>query len=182
MAQTAQRARPGRRRARRDEVVRVVAESRTRHKVVGGRYVRRDVGGAVAARVRLHATGGRGRAAAPRDGLHLCPLMAESEVRLLRNRRAAARDVLHLPQRAVGGGGPAGRGAPHAHTHTHTHTHTHAHTHTHTHTPHTAHPRAPGLALSMPRGSCRLDVESRGASLALAPPPRVCGEVYLTLP
>mmetsp|Transcript_5584 Transcript_5584/g.18789 ORF Transcript_5584/g.18789 Transcript_5584/m.18789 type:complete len:310 (+) Transcript_5584:1181-2110(+) len=59
---------------------------RERYKVVGGCHVRGDVGAAVAARVRLHARRGRGR--------------------------AAARDVLHLPQRAVGGGGPAGRGAP----------------------------------------------------------------------
>ena len=35
----------------------------------------------------------------------------------------------------------------------------------------------------MPWGSCRLDVETRGASLALAPPPPyVCGEVYHTAP
>ena len=45
----------------------------------------------------------------------------------------------------------------------------------------TAHPRALGLALLMPWGSCRLDVETRG-SPPLAPPPRVCGEDYLTLP
>ncbi|EOD05827.1 hypothetical protein EMIHUDRAFT_438932, partial [Emiliania huxleyi CCMP1516] len=31
-------------------------------------------------------------------------------------------------------------------------------------------------------GSCRLHVETRGTSLALAPPPRVCGEVYPTFP
>ena len=34
----------------------------------------------------------------------------------------------------------------------------------------------------MPCGSCRLDVESRGLPLALAPPPRVCGEGHLALP
>ncbi|EOD20772.1 hypothetical protein EMIHUDRAFT_458515, partial [Emiliania huxleyi CCMP1516] len=85
---------PARLRARVDKLDAVLARPvhaqggvwRERHKVVGGRYVRGDVGAAVAARVRLHAPRGRGR--------------------------AAARDVLHLPQRAVGGGGPAGRGAP----------------------------------------------------------------------
>ena len=61
-----------------------------------------------------------------------------------------------------------------ASAHTHTDTHRHAHT---------ARPRAPGLPLSMPCGApvC-LDVESRGTSLALAPPPRVCGEVYFPFP
>ena len=34
----------------------------------------------------------------------------------------------------------------------------------------------------MPCQLLSLDVESRGTSPALAPPPRVCGEVYLTLP
>ena len=56
---------------------------------------------------------------------------------------------------------------------------------THTHTTHTPLTHAHwGLALSMPWGSCRLDVETRGRP-PLAPPPRVCGgEVYLihTLP
>ena len=43
-----------------------------------------------------------------------------------------------------------------------------------------AHPRAPGTARLVPCGSCRLDVETRGTSLALARPPRVCVETYLT--
>ena len=64
------------------------------------------------------------------------------------------------------------------HTHAHTHTHT---THTHTHTPR---PRAPGLALLMPWGSCRLDVESRG--LPGPCPTTLCGVwsslAYLPLP
>ena len=44
-------------------------------------------------------------------------------------------------------------------------------------------PRSLHRPLSMPWGSCRLDVETRGTSLALAPPLPlcVCGEVYLTL-
>ena len=41
----------------------------------------------------------------------------------------------------------------------------------------TAHPRALGLALVMPWGFCRLDVETRG-SPPLVTPPCVCGEVY----
>ena len=45
----------------------------------------------------------------------------------------------------------------------------------------TTDPRALGLALLTPWGSCRLDVDARGR-LALAPPPCVCGEVYLPLP
>mmetsp|Transcript_44372 Transcript_44372/g.144029 ORF Transcript_44372/g.144029 Transcript_44372/m.144029 type:complete len:239 (+) Transcript_44372:1452-2168(+) len=38
--------------------------------------------------------------------------MTDSQVQLLLARRAAVRDLLHLPQRPVGGGGSAGRGAP----------------------------------------------------------------------
>ena len=44
-------------------------------------------------------------------------------------------------------------------------------------------PRAPGLALENAfRAPAFLDVESKGLHLALAPHPRVCGEVCLTPP
>ena len=76
---------------------------------------------------------------------------------------------------SVGGGRGGRRGTQHTDADTNTHSHT-------AHTAHTAHPRAPGLALPIPRGSCRPDVEWRGTSLALAPPPRVCGEACLALP
>jgi len=60
---------------------------------------------------------------------------------------------------------------------THTHTRTHTHTHTHTASPTRTGPcplNAVGL-LSSRRGVARV-------AWPLAPPPRACGEVYLTLP
>ena len=52
---------------------------------------------------------------------------------------------------------------------------------THTHTNHSPTRTGP-WTLNAVGLSCRLVAESRGTSLALAPPPRACGEVYLTLP
>ena len=67
-----------------------------------------------------------------------------------------------------------------AHSHTpQTHTHTLSLSHR-SHRSHRSH-KAPGLALLMPRGSCLLDVESRGLP-PLAPPLCVCGEIYRTFP
>merc|ERR1712086_1181016 len=65
----------------------------------------------------------------------------------------------------------------HTHTHTHTHTNTQTHTHTHTHTS----PTRTGPCTLNAVGLLSSDVETRGLP-PLAPPPRVCGEVYLTLP
>ena len=61
------------------------------------------------------------------------------------------------------------------HTRTHAHTHTHARAHAHTHT---------RTHWALPFGAVRLfssDVQSRGTSPALAPPPRVCGEAHRCL-
>ena len=54
---------------------------------------------------------------------------------------------------------------------------THTHTHTHTHRS----PTRTGPCTLNAVGLLSLDVETRGLP-PLAPPPRVCGEVYLTLP
>jgi len=79
---------------------------------------------------------------------------------LPRRERARRTRVLGLPHR------PAGQAGQHTHTHTHTHTPlTHAHRALHF------------IAVRL------LSSRSReGASLALAPPPCMCGGVYLTLP
>ena len=80
------------------------------------------------------------------DACHRLPLCHRRGVRDRVRRRESARrrHVRHVHKRGVEAllcvqGG--------AYLHTHTHTHARAHTHT-------PHPRAPGLALSVPRGSC----------------------------